>query len=550
MKKYYYVTTFIILMLVSFIGITYSYEYENSDSIKFELIGPSTLYVDVNTDYVEYGIKIKYKNMDISDQVIIDDSQVNMAVLGKYLVKYTISIDGISEYIYREVIVIDKTSPVIELVGGEDISILINGSYREYGYSVSDNYDDDLDDKVKVSGEVDTSKEGTYLISYTVVDSSGNEGVAVRKVNVMEPIVSLDSNLSGIVNSNEINVSKHSNTIVKNSFNENGIYYEGYVKDKSEVYKIKLKNKNNSLEYTYNMTVSKSNYYSGELDLTMVDNGEYDVYVVAKNEERLLNKLNIFSKIVRAKVGNKLVSVKYSDDMVSLVIENFSYQYDIVIDPGHGGIDIGASNGIVNEKDLNLKISKYEMCRYQSMGYIVHMIRENDTYGEMLGKSNINNLSRRALTIGYYGSVSRVVYSNHHNGSERLGDYVFEILVGNQTSKKDLILELSLYNKFKNFYGITDNNIRIYARDYDSGKTNDKSNGSIYNDVNYYAVIRIPYELYNVKNVIYEPIYLTNASDFNWYYMNENWIKVSEMKIQEYVNFLGGTYNSDNKKCL
>lgn len=550
MRKYYYITTFIILMLVSFIGITYSYEYENSDSIKFELIGPSTLYVDVNTDYVEYGVKIKYKNMDISDQVIIDDSQVNMAVLGKYLVKYTVSIDGLSEYIYREVIVIDKTSPVIELVGGEDISIIINGSYNEYGYSVSDNYDDDLDDKVKVSGEVDTSKEGTYLISYTVVDSSGNEGVTVRKVKVMEPIIRLDSNLSGIVNSNEINVSKHSNTIVKNSFNENGIYYEGYVKDKSEVYKIKLKNKNNSLEYTYNMTVSKSNYYSGELDLTMVDNGEYDVYVVAKNEERLLNKLNIFSKIVRAKVGNKLVSVKYSDDMVSLVIEKFSYQYDIVIDPGHGGSDIGASNGIVNEKDLNLKVSKYEMCRYQSMGYIVHMIRENDTYGEMLGNSNIDQLDRRALTIGYYGAVSRVVYSNHHNGSVRLGDYGFEILVGNQTSKKDLILELSLYNKFKDFYGITDNNIRIYARDYDSGRTNDKSNGSIYNDVNYYAVIRIPYELFNVKNVIYEPIYLTNASDFNWYYVNENWIKVSEMKIQEYVNFLGGTYNSDNKKCL
>ena len=370
MKKYYYVTTFIILMLVSFIGITYSYEYEDSDSIRFELIGPSILYVDVNTDYVEYGIKIKYKNMDISDQVIIDDSQVNMAVLGKYLVKYTVSIDGISEYIYREVIVIDKTSPVIELVGGEDISILINGSYNEYGYSVSDNYDNDLNDKVKVSGEVDTSKEGTYLISYTVVDSSGNEGVAVRKVKVMEPIISLDSNLSGIVNSNEINVSKYSNTIVKNSFNENGIYYEGYVKDKSEVYKIKLKNKNNSLEYTYNMTVSKSNYYSGELDLTMVDNGEYDVYVVSKSEERLLNKLSVFSKIVRAKVGNKLVSVKYSDDMVSLVIEDFSYQYDIVIDPGHGGSDIGASNGIVNEKDLNLKVSKYEMCRYQSMGYL------------------------------------------------------------------------------------------------------------------------------------------------------------------------------------
>ena len=31
-------------------------------------------------------------------------------------------------------------------------------------------------------------------------------------------------------------------------------------------------------------------------------------------------------------------------------------------------------------------------------------------------------------------------------------------------------------NKFKDFYGITDNNIRIYARDYDSGRTKDKSN--------------------------------------------------------------------------
>ena len=45
-------------------------------------------------------------------------------------------------------------------------------------------------------------------------------------------------------------------------------------------------------------------------------------------------------------------------------------------------------------------------------------------------------------------------------------------------------------------------------------------------------------------------IFLSNSSDFNWYYTGGNWIKVSEIKIEEYVNYLGGTYKSDNSMCL
>ena len=53
---------------------------------------------------------------------------------------------------------------------------------------------------------------------------------------------------------------------------------------------------------------------------------------------------------------------------------------------------------------------------------------------------------------------------------------------------------------------------------------------------------------HNVKNIIFEPIYLSNSNDFTWYVIEENWKKVSEMKILEYVNYLGGTY-SNNGKC-
>ena len=550
MRKYYYVTTFIIMLIVSFVGITYSYEYDNSEGLKFDLIGPSVMYHDVNTDYEEYGIKVMYKNRDISDMVDIDSSKVDTTKLGEYKVKYTVEIDGMTEYIYRIVKVIDMSAPKIELNEGEEISILLNGSYYEYGYTVTDNYDDDLFSKVKITNNVDASKEGKYTVKYSVSDSSGNVGEATRMVNVVKPNISLEKSSTGSLYLGKIDVSKYSNTITVNKFNANGIYYEGYFRNGKNTFKIKLKNRDNSLEYIYNMISIKDNYYSGNMDLTTISNGVYDLYIVGDTEERLLNKMNVLSKIVRSRVGNKLVSVLYEDDMVSIKIENFEYKYDIVIDPGHGGSDIGASNGIMLEKDLNLKISKYEKCRYEYMGYRVYMIRNDDSYGEMLGSGSLDQLDRRALAIGYYGAVSRVVYSNHHNGSVRASDNGFEIIVSNQISKDDLSLELSLYNKYRNLYGINDNTVRIYSRDYNTGNTYNKIDGSVYNYINYYAVIRIPYELYNVNNVIYEPIYMSNTNDFNWYYTNKNYIKVSELKIQDYINLLGGVYNSDNSMCI
>ena len=63
-------------------------------------------------------------------------------------------------------------------------------------------------------------------------------------------------------------------------------------------------------------------------------------------------------------------------------------------------------------------------------------------------------------------------------------------------------------------------------------------------------MIRIPLQIYNVKTAIYEPIYKSNSNDFSWYNTNKKWIDVTEIKIREYVNYLGYTYNKDNSMCL
>ena len=546
MKRIYYISTVLIILIVSFLGITYSLEYEESDNLTFELVGPSSLYINVGEEYQEYGIKVYANGSDISDKVIIDSKEIDTTKLGEYRVKYQVY----NEYVFRNVYVIDRIAPEIKLLGGDELYILLGGKYSEPGYTVSDNYDNELNDNVKVSGKVNTSKEGEYELVYSVSDSSGNKSEASRTVIVKKPVISVSPDKGSRVGYSTYNATLYANTIIKNSFNKDGVYLEGYVRQYADNYIIKLKNRNNKLVYTYNMALSRANYYNGNLNLTTIKNGVYDVYISGKTEERLISKMDIYNRIVRAKVGDKLVTFIYDDDLVTISVEDFKYLYDFVIDPGHGGSDTGTANGIMIEKDLNLKISKYEKCRYESMGYKVYMTRYDDSLGEMLGNSGLDPLDRRGLTIGYYGAVSRVAYSNHHNGSMYEDDGGFEILVQNEATKAELEPELALFNKYKKFYDVGNDRIRMYSKDYYNDEIFNKANGEVYGNKNYYSILRIPRELFNVKNVIYEPIYMTNPNDFNWYYASNNWIPISELKIKEYVTSIGGTYKTDNSKCL
>lgn len=546
MNKIYYVTAVVLLILISVLGVTYSFEYDDDADISFEILGPEILYMDVNTKYNEYGIKVLYNGKDVSKHVKIDISKLKIDTLGEYKIKYQFG----NEYVYRDVVVIDKESPEITLLGGDEVNILLGGNYSEAGYKVTDNYDTDLEKKVKVDGGVDVNKEGEYILNYTVSDNSGNVGTAKRKVIVKKGVISAMRETGGRVSPASYNVYLYSNTIIKNKFNDTGVYYEGYVREKTNSYKLKLKNRKNKSQYLYAMNISKDNFYKGNVDLTTVKNGVYDVYVVSSKEEKLINKLDIYSRLVRAKVGNKLVTFNYESDNVVMTIEDFKYQYDFVIDPGHGGSDIGSANGLIAEKNVNLMVSKYEKCRYESMGYRVYMTRYADSESELLGNNGMDPLDRRGLTIGYYGAVSKITYSNHHNGSLNHGEHGFEILVQSAMDKEKLEVEYNLYNKYKKFYNINDDKIRVYSKDYENSSLLDKTNGQVYDNKNFYSILRITYELYNVKNVIYEPIYMTNASDFNWYYASRNWIKVSEIKIKEYVESIGGVYQSDNSKCL
>ena len=82
----------------------------------------------------------------------------------------------------------DTTKPVITLFGASKITVNLNSEYKELGATAYDNVDKDLTSKIKIKSTVDTTKVGTYKVTYTVSDKAGNKATKTREVIVKENV--------------------------------------------------------------------------------------------------------------------------------------------------------------------------------------------------------------------------------------------------------------------------------------------------------------------------------------------------------------------------
>ncbi len=89
----------------------------------------------------------------------------------------------------RTVTLIDVTPPVLVLNGEANITLEQNANYIELGATATDNSDGNI--SVEISGSVDTSREGSYTLTYTATDSSGNSASVTRVVTVKNKVIGL-----------------------------------------------------------------------------------------------------------------------------------------------------------------------------------------------------------------------------------------------------------------------------------------------------------------------------------------------------------------------
>lgn len=147
------------------------------------LNGDKSMEVTMAEGYSEPGATARFSFKDISKHIEIDN-QVNDHKVGKYKVTYTVTFMKKTATTERIVSVIDKEPPVIELAGGDRMTVRPGEKFVEPGVKATDDSDGDVSAQVASRGVVDRYNRGDYYIQYEVSDSYGNTAKATRTVTV------------------------------------------------------------------------------------------------------------------------------------------------------------------------------------------------------------------------------------------------------------------------------------------------------------------------------------------------------------------------------
>ena len=173
--KYKFLLIIIAIFLVTFFSMNFLFN--------IILIGDKDIYLKVNSSYFENGYKATFfgKKLKVDVKNNIDNTS-----LGDYKVTYTANLLNFKKSVIRNVHVVDNEKPVITLNGDNIIYLNKDSKYEEPGYEITDNYDKDINSKIKVTNNIDETKAGKYEVVYEAIDSSKNKAKVVRVVEVLD----------------------------------------------------------------------------------------------------------------------------------------------------------------------------------------------------------------------------------------------------------------------------------------------------------------------------------------------------------------------------
>ena len=155
--------------------------------------------INLNSTYTEKGVSIRnYKNEPLTthtrrifkDGVEVPSLTTNIA--GNYTIHYSVTDEGLTRTIFRQVKVLDLVKPVITLNGSNIFQIALGGTFTDPGATAFDYTDGNLTSSIIVTGTVNTNVEGTYTLTYNVTDSEGNKASPITRTIVVS---SLSNNL-------------------------------------------------------------------------------------------------------------------------------------------------------------------------------------------------------------------------------------------------------------------------------------------------------------------------------------------------------------------
>ena len=310
-------------------------------------ISNDDVYVCPGSDFVPEKIKVEDNyDGDLSSKVKVILNKKKDNVTYK-VIDSSRNVASVTKKIFYK----DKEKPVIKLNGNDQITVFVGSSFNDDGVVVEDNCDSDLSSKVKVDGGVDTSKSGEYTITYSVKDSSENEGSISRKVFVKEKprggtiyLTFDDGPNSGTTN------------VILDILKEEGVKATFFVTNKGDDSLIKREFDEGHTVALHTASHNYAQIYSS------VDAYFQDLYSVQDRVKRITGEE---SKIIRFPGGSSnTVSRKYSAGIMSTLTQEvlnrgFKY-YDWNLSSGDAG-ETTDPNGVYSNVINNLSRDRVNM---------------------------------------------------------------------------------------------------------------------------------------------------------------------------------------------
>ena len=160
---------------------TFKITVKDTTKPEITLNGSPTITLVKGQPYNELGATCT-DNYDATCNIVTTGGPVDSNTLGKTIITYTATdAAGNTSTKTREVTIVMGNIPVITLVGNSPVNVELGDTYTDGGATAKDAEDGDLTAKIKKTGTVDTSRVGTYEISYDVTDSSGNKAPTVKR---------------------------------------------------------------------------------------------------------------------------------------------------------------------------------------------------------------------------------------------------------------------------------------------------------------------------------------------------------------------------------
>lgn len=182
----------------------------------------------------------------------------------------------------------------------------------------------------------------------------------------------------------------------------------------------------------------------------------------------------------------------------------------VIIDPGHGGTDAGATGNNLLEKDYNLLISKYMYDRFKQLGIPVAITRESDT--------TLSPTDRVNTILNKFGNSSDVILiSNHVNSGGGEGAEVIYALRNRDTLARRILENIGAAGQETRKY---------YQRRLPSDTSKD-----------YYFIHR---NTGNLEPLIVEYGFIDNTKDVE--FLKENYKELAEAVISAVANYIGVPY--------